>query len=113
MPAKFVLKQTSNKGFRWNLVATNGRVIATSERYETRRAAMNGIESTRKNAPTAEVVEAQRPGSGGRGTKGKTRTTHKMLHKERGASGGDSDSSAGAAGDGASGHVKKMLHGIR
>lgn len=111
MPAKFVLKQTSNKGFRWNLVATNGRVIATSERYETRRAAMNGIESTRKNAPNAVVVEADSASTAGRGEKGKPRTTHKMLHKETGASAGDGNSSAD--GGGAAGHVKKMLHGIR
>lgn len=111
MPAKFVLKATSNNGFRWNLVATNGRVIASSERYETRRAAMNGIDSTRKNAPKAVVVEADRASTTGRGTKGKPRTTRKMLHKETGAPVGDGNSSADSGG--AAGHVKKMLHGIR
>jgi hypothetical protein len=30
-------------------------VIATSERYETKTSALNGIESVRKNAPDAEL----------------------------------------------------------
>ena len=58
MPGKFVLKK-SGKGFHWNLLATNGKVIATSEYYETRRAAVAGIESVRKNAPTATVVDGE------------------------------------------------------
>jgi hypothetical protein len=32
--AKFVLKQGSTGKYRFNLVATNGQVIATSEAYE-------------------------------------------------------------------------------
>jgi hypothetical protein len=34
MAAKFVLKKGSTGKFRFNLVATNGQVIATSEAYE-------------------------------------------------------------------------------
>jgi uncharacterized protein YegP (UPF0339 family) len=53
--AKFVLtKETSGK-FHVNLLASNGRVIATSELYNTRAAAMNGIESIRKNAAAAAL----------------------------------------------------------
>jgi uncharacterized protein YegP (UPF0339 family) len=53
--AKFVLtKETSGK-FHVNLLASNGRVIATSELYNTRAAAMNGIESIRKNAAGAAL----------------------------------------------------------
>lgn len=33
MAAKFVLKKGSTGKFRFNLVATNGQVIATSEAY--------------------------------------------------------------------------------
>ena len=40
MPAKFVLTE-SGKRFHWDLHAANGKVIATSEHYETRRAALN------------------------------------------------------------------------
>ena len=58
MPAKFVLTK-SGKGFQWNLVAVNGRVVATSERYETRRSALAGIESVRKIAAGAALVEEE------------------------------------------------------
>jgi uncharacterized protein YegP (UPF0339 family) len=41
--------------FRFNLVATNGQVIATSEAYESKASAINGIESVKRNAPNAEI----------------------------------------------------------
>jgi uncharacterized protein YegP (UPF0339 family) len=41
--------------FRFNLVATNGQVIATSEAYESKASAIKGIESVKRNAPTAEI----------------------------------------------------------
>ncbi len=55
MPAKFVLKRGSSGKFHFNLLATNGQVIATSETYESKSAALNGIDSVKKNAPVAEV----------------------------------------------------------
>ena len=55
MAAKFVLKQGSIGKFRFNLVAPNGQVIATSEAYETKASAINGIESVKRNAPSAEI----------------------------------------------------------
>ncbi|HEY3904618.1 MAG TPA: YegP family protein [Streptosporangiaceae bacterium] len=55
MAAKFVLKKSSNGKFHFNLHATNGQVIATSEMYESKAAAVNGIESVQKNAPVAEL----------------------------------------------------------
>jgi len=42
---------------RFRLKATNGQVIATSEGYKTKASCMNGIESVRKNAPDAAIVE--------------------------------------------------------
>ena len=51
---KFVVKKT-NTGVKFDLKATNGQVIATSEVYASDAACMNGIESVRKNAPAAEV----------------------------------------------------------
>lgn len=45
---KFVVKETST-GFKFDLKATNGQVIATSEVYTTKAACMNGIESVRSN----------------------------------------------------------------
>lgn len=44
---KFVLKQTST-GFKFDLKAGNGEVIATSEVYTTEAACRNGIDSVRK-----------------------------------------------------------------
>jgi uncharacterized protein YegP (UPF0339 family) len=43
---KFIIK-TTKAGFRFNLLATNGQVIATSETYATEDACLNGIESVR------------------------------------------------------------------
>jgi len=56
VPAKFVLRKTST-GYHFNLKATNGRVIASSEKYETKRAALAGIESIRKNAADATLID--------------------------------------------------------
>jgi uncharacterized protein YegP (UPF0339 family) len=55
MAGKFVLKQAKNGKFHFNLVAGNGQVIASSEMYESKRAALNGIESVKKNAPDANT----------------------------------------------------------
>ena len=57
MAAKFVLKKGSTGKFHFNLIATNGQVIATSEAYESKAAALNGIESVKKNAPVAVLSD--------------------------------------------------------
>jgi len=44
--------------FRFRLKAKNGEVIAISESYKTKTSCENGIESVKKNAPEAEVVDA-------------------------------------------------------
>ena len=54
---KFVLKKSKNDGFVFNLKAVNGEVIATSEIYTTEGAALNGIESVRKNAIEAKLED--------------------------------------------------------
>jgi len=45
--------------FRFRLKAANNEVIATSEAYETKQACVGGIESVKKNAPLAKVIEAK------------------------------------------------------
>ena len=55
MAARFVLKKGSTGKYRFNLVATNGQVIATSEAYESKASALKGIESVKRNASSAEV----------------------------------------------------------
>lgn len=54
---KFELYVDKAKEFRFRLKAKNGQIIAVSEGYTTKRACENGIESVRKNAPEAEVVQ--------------------------------------------------------
>ena len=51
MAAKFELKKTSNDKFVFNLLASNGQVILTSETYDSRASALQGIESVKKHAP--------------------------------------------------------------
>ncbi len=55
MAGKFVLKKGTTGKYHFNLVASNGQVIATSESYERKQSALNGIESVKSNAPTAEI----------------------------------------------------------
>jgi uncharacterized protein YegP (UPF0339 family) len=55
MAAKFVLKKGSTGKFSFSLVATNGQVIATSEAYESKASAVNGIESVKRNAADAAI----------------------------------------------------------
>ena len=47
-------KDTAGK-FRFRLKAGNGQVVAVGEAYESKAAAMNGIESVRRNAGEAKV----------------------------------------------------------
>lgn len=49
MPGKFEIKKAKNGQFHFNLKATNGQVILTSEMYTTKRSAKNGIASVMKN----------------------------------------------------------------
>lgn len=57
MAGKFILKKNSSGNYHFNLQAGNGQVIATSEVYNSKAAAENGIESVRKNASSAELVD--------------------------------------------------------
>jgi uncharacterized protein YegP (UPF0339 family) len=45
--------------FRFRLVAANGEKIASSEAYNSKEGCVNGIESVKKNAPIAKIVEAK------------------------------------------------------
>lgn len=52
---KFERKESANGKYFFNLKATNGQVIGSSEMYESKAACENGIASVTKNAPDAEV----------------------------------------------------------
>ncbi len=43
--------------YRFRLKATNGQIIATSEGYVAKVSCENGIDSVKKNAAEAEIVE--------------------------------------------------------
>lgn len=55
--AKFERKEAKNGKHYFNLKATNGQIIGTSEMYESEASRNNGIESVKKNAPDAEVKD--------------------------------------------------------
>ena len=53
---KFVIR-TVNTGIKFDLKATNGQVILTSEVYTTKAACQNGVQSIMKNAPAANLED--------------------------------------------------------
>ncbi|MBQ5712562.1 MAG: YegP family protein [Oscillospiraceae bacterium] len=55
---KFELYTDKGGEYRFRLKATNGQVIAVSEGYVAKASCVNGIESVKKNAAEAEIVEA-------------------------------------------------------
>ncbi len=57
MAAKFELYVDKGGEYRFNLKASNGEVIASSEGYSSKSSAVNGIESVKKNAADAVVED--------------------------------------------------------
>ncbi|MCV9926341.1 YegP family protein [Flavobacterium sp. LS1R49] len=53
--SKFARETSKNEKPYFNLKATNGQIIGTSEMYESVAARENGIESVKNNAPTATI----------------------------------------------------------
>ena len=51
MAGKFELKKSKNDKYFFSLLAGNGQTILSSEMYETKASALNGIESVKKNSP--------------------------------------------------------------
>ena len=56
---KFEVYNDKAGEFRFRLKAPNGQVIAVSEGYTALKSCLNGIESVKKNAAEAEIVEAE------------------------------------------------------
>jgi hypothetical protein len=56
---KFVITVRKNGEFQFNLKATNGQVILTSEGYTTKAACLNGVESVRKNSQDPAKFEVK------------------------------------------------------
>lgn len=57
--SKFELKEETSGKWHFNLKATNGQIIGTSQSYETESGAKNGIASVKTNALDAEVKEVK------------------------------------------------------
>jgi uncharacterized protein len=57
MAGRFELYKDAARRFRFRLKAANGEIIASSEAYNSRASAQNGIESVKTNAPTASVED--------------------------------------------------------
>ncbi|MBF4469807.1 MULTISPECIES: YegP family protein [Flavobacterium] len=55
--ARFERLEAKNGKPYFNLKASNGQIIGTSEMYESAAARDNGIESVKKNAPDAVIKE--------------------------------------------------------
>lgn len=53
---KFVIRQV-NTGIKFDLKATNGQVIATSEVYNSKASCLKGINSVINNAPIANLED--------------------------------------------------------
>lgn len=53
---KFIVKKTAS-GFKFDLKATNGQVIATSEVYSAKASCLKGIESVKKNSVAANLED--------------------------------------------------------
>ena len=54
---KFEVYTDKGGELRFRLKATNGQIIAVSEGYKAIASCLNGIESVKKNAPDAAIVE--------------------------------------------------------
>lgn len=54
---RYEKKESSSGKHMFNLKAANNQVIGTSELYESTASRDNGIESVKKNAPSAKVVD--------------------------------------------------------
>ncbi len=55
--SKYDRKTSSNGKAYFNLKATNGQIIGTSQMYESEASRENGIESVKSNAPEATVED--------------------------------------------------------
>lgn len=54
-PDRFEVKETSSGKHRFNLKASNGQVIGTSQNYASAASCQNGMKSVAKTAPDAKV----------------------------------------------------------
>ena len=61
---KFVLSKRGNGEFQFNLVASNGQVILTSQGYSTKAGCQNGVESVRNHSTDDQYYETLEASNG-------------------------------------------------
>lgn len=54
---KYVISETKNGGYVFNLKSSNGQIVATSQVYKSASSCKAGIASVTKNAPVAPVED--------------------------------------------------------
>ena len=64
MAGKYELKKAKDGQVFFNLKASNGQIILTSEMYKTKSGAKNGIGSVQKNSPDDARYERKKSSSG-------------------------------------------------
>lgn len=57
MSGKYVLTKGPTGKYHFNLVASNGQVVVTSQHYENRESALHGIKSVQANAATEKIED--------------------------------------------------------
>ena len=64
MSGSFEIKPASDARYMFNLKASNGQVILTSQTYASLQSARDGVESVRRNAALAERFERRSASDG-------------------------------------------------
>ncbi|MFZ5956702.1 YegP family protein [Pseudomonas knackmussii] len=64
MAAKYHLKKASDGQFHFNLHASNGEVVISSELYKAKTSAIEGIESVRRNSQREGAFELKEASNG-------------------------------------------------
>lgn len=59
MAGKFEVYEDKGGKYRFRLKASNGQVIASGQGYASKESCLNGIESVKKNAAEAPVVDVE------------------------------------------------------
>lgn len=61
---KFEITTRKNGEFQFNLKATNGQVILTSQGYKSKATCLNGVESVKKNSQEEKRFEVKQASNG-------------------------------------------------
>ena len=64
MSAKYEIKKAKNGKFFFNLKASNGQIILTSQMYKDKSGAKSGIASVQKNSSNADLYETKESAGG-------------------------------------------------